>query len=93
MIKNNKHSAYNLHELFSYRTIVLILAKKVTSNLPKFPQQKFGQTQQQILNLSKISIHKLHGQFSMERKYVLVRSQMRHNLRKHPGKSKVKHKT
>ena len=54
----NKHSPYNLHGWFSYRYVVLILAKNVTSNLPKFPQQKFGQTQEQILNLSKISIHK-----------------------------------
>ena len=45
----------------------LILGKKVTNNLPEFPQQKFGQTQQQILDLLKISIHKLHGQFSTER--------------------------
>ena len=36
----------------------MILAKKVIRDLPKFPQQKFGQTQLQILNLSKISIHK-----------------------------------
>ena len=36
---------------FSYRTVVLILVKKVTSNLPKFPQEKFGQAQQQILSL------------------------------------------
>ena len=50
----NKHSPYNLHGWFSYRYVVLILAKDVTSNLPKFPQQKFGQTQEQILNLSKI---------------------------------------
>ena len=44
----------------------MILAKKIENNLPKFPQQKFGQNQQQILNLSKISIHKLHDQFSAE---------------------------
>ena len=58
MIKNTKHSPYNLHGWFSYVTAVLILAKKFTSNLQKFPQQKFSQTQQQILNVSKISIHK-----------------------------------
>ena len=58
MTKNNKHSPCNLHGWFSCRTVVLILAKKVTSNLPKFSQQNFGQTQLQILNLSKISIHK-----------------------------------
>ena len=52
MTENNKHSPYNLHEWLSYRTAVL--AEKVTDNLPKFPQQKFGHTQQQILNLLKI---------------------------------------
>ena len=44
-----------------------ISQKKVTNNLPKFPKQKFGQTQQQIPNLSKISIHKLHDQFSTQK--------------------------
>ena len=63
MTRSNKHSPYNLEGWFSYRTAVLILAKKFT----KFPKQKFGQTQQQILNLSKISIHKLQDQFSTER--------------------------
>ena len=48
MTKNNKHSLYNLHGWFYYRTKVLVLAKKVTNDLPKFPQ-KFGQTQQQTL--------------------------------------------
>ena len=67
MTKNNKYSPCNLHGLFSCRTVDLILAKKVTNNLPKFPEQKFGQTQQQIFNLSKISMHKLQGQFSTER--------------------------
>ena len=65
MTKYTKHSPYNLHGWFSCRTIVLILAKKVTNNLPKFPEQKFGQTQPQIFDLSKISIHVtrpiLHG--------------------------------
>ena len=42
----------------------MVLAIKVTSN---FAQQKFGQAQQQILNLSKISVRKEHGQFSTER--------------------------
>ena len=50
----------------SCRTVVLILDKKVTNNLPKFPEQKFRQTQQQIFNLSKISIRKLQDQFSTE---------------------------
>ena len=67
MTKYNKHSPYKLHGWFSYRTEVLTLTKKVTNNLPKFPEQTFGQTQQQIFNLSKISIHKLQGQFSTER--------------------------
>ena len=58
MTKNNKNSPYNLHGWSSYRTVILILAKKVTSNLLKFSQKIFGQTQQQILNLLKISIHK-----------------------------------
>ena len=56
--KNNKYSPYNLHGWLSYRTVVLLLFKKVTSNLLKFTQQNFGQAQQQILNLSKISIYK-----------------------------------
>ena len=67
MTKNNKHSLYNLHGWFSCSTVVLILAKKAINNLPKFSEQKFGQTQQQIFNLSKISIRNLQGQFSMER--------------------------
>ena len=67
MGKNNKYLSYNLHGWFSFRTVVLILAKKVTNKLPKFPEQKFGQTRQQIFNLSKISIHKLQGQSSMKR--------------------------
>ena len=46
MTKYNKHSLYNLHGCFSRRTVVSILAKKVANNLPKFPEQKFGQTQQ-----------------------------------------------
>ena len=73
MTKNNKHSPHNLPGWFSYKTVVLILARKITINLPKFPEQKFGQTQQLILNLSKISIHKLQDQFSTER-YILIRS-------------------
>ena len=73
MTKNSKHSPHNLHECFFYKTVVLILVKKVTINLPKLPE-KFGQTQQQILNLSKVSIHKLQGQFLMERSYILIRS-------------------
>ena len=64
MTKNNKHSPCNVNEWFSYKTVYLILAIKVTSN---FAQQKFGQAQQQILNLSKISVRKEHGQFSTER--------------------------
>ena len=68
---------------FPYRTIVLILPKKVTSNLPKFPQQKSGQTQQQFPNFSKISTHKLHNQFSTEKYYIPIRSQMH---RKYLGK-------
>ena len=68
MTKNNKHSPLNLHGWLSYRIVVLILAKKkVTTNLTKFHEQKFVQTQQQILNLSKISIRKLEAQFSTER--------------------------
>ena len=67
MTINNEHSPRNVHGWFSYRTAVLILAKKVTINLPKSPEQKFGQTQQQILNLPRISTHKLQGQFSTER--------------------------
>ena len=63
MTKNNKHSPYNLHVWFSYRTVVLILAKKFT----KFPKHKFVQTQQQILDWSKILIRKLQDQFSTER--------------------------
>ena len=61
MTKNNKNLPYNLRGWFSCRTGVLILAKKATNNLPKFPKQNFGQTQQQIFNLSKISIHKVQG--------------------------------
>ena len=53
---------------FSCRTVILILVKRVTNNLPKFPEQKFGQTQQQIFNLSKISINKLQDQFSTARR-------------------------
>ena len=90
MTKYNKYSPYNLHGSFFYRTVILILAKKVTKNLPKFPQETFGQTQQQILDMSKISIHKLHGQFSTERSYMLIRLQMPHSLQKYPGKSKVR---
>ena len=44
MTENNEYLPYNL------QLTTLVLAKKVTSNLPKLPQQKFGQTQQQILN-------------------------------------------
>ena len=44
MTKYNKHSLYNIHGWCSCRTVVLILVKKVTNNLPKFPEQKFGQT-------------------------------------------------
>ena len=40
MTKNNKHSPYNLHGWFSYRTVVLVLVKKFT----KIPKEKFGQT-------------------------------------------------
>ena len=57
--------------------------KKATNNLPKFPQQKSGHTQQQIPCLAKISTHKLHGQLS----------QMHQKLRKDPGESQVRHKT
>ena len=66
-LKWPKSQTYILHGWFSYKTVVLILAKKVTKNLTRFLQQKFGQTQQQIFNLPKILIHKLHGQFSTER--------------------------
>ena len=58
MTKNNKHPFCNLHEWFSCRTVVLILSKKVTHDLPKFPEQKFGLTQQQFFNLPKISIQR-----------------------------------
>ena len=44
----------------------MILAENVTNKLPKFPEQKFSQAQQQILNLSKKSIRKLQGQFSSQ---------------------------
>ena len=44
MTKYNILSLYNLHGWFSCRTVVLILAKKATNNLPKFPEQKFGQS-------------------------------------------------
>ena len=67
MTKNNKHSPCNLHGWFSSGTEILIVSKKVPNNLPKFPEQNVGQTQQQIFNLLMISVHKLLGQFSTER--------------------------
>ena len=61
MTKNYKHSPCNSHGWFSYRTVVLTLAEKVTNNLPKFPEQNLGQTQQQIFNLSNISSYKTNS--------------------------------
>ena len=79
MTQYKKHSLYNLHGYFSRRTVVLILAKKVTNNLPKYPEQKFGQTQQQIFNLSKISIHKLQGQCIVT--YENIRGKIRSDIK------------
>ena len=92
MTKNNKHSPCNLNELFSYRTVVLILAKKVISNLPKFPRQKFGQAQQQSLICQRFQSISNMGNSPRRDNiyYILIKSEIRHNLRKYLGKSKVK---
>ena len=67
MTKNNKHLPYNLLSGFLIELQFFNLAKKFTNDLTKFPQQKFGQTEHQSINLSNISIRKLHDQFSTKR--------------------------